>query len=176
MLGGRYQTSGLSARVGTLCAVRITSEIERLPTPTVRRMLGGLPPARGYRVVVKPLRYRHRPHLAAETRFEEREIVLQVPEPFFPFGEVVAYAARRRPGRSMRFIWLTEGVTFRTPREVLRFLYLHEWMHWYLERHHGWGTSAETTCDRFALRNYRRRKVTLEDALAAIRRNGAGGG
>ncbi|GIV01007.1 MAG: hypothetical protein KatS3mg014_2622 [Actinomycetota bacterium] len=144
--------------------MRVSSEVDRLPTPTVRRMLDGLPPARGFRVVVKPLRYRHRPHLAAETRFEDREIVLQVPQPFFPFGEVVAYAAKRRPGRSMRFIWLTEGVTFRTPREVLRFLYLHEWMHWYLERHHGWGVSAETTCDRFALRNYRRRKVGLEDA------------
>jgi hypothetical protein len=74
----------------------------------------------------------------------------------------------------MRFIWLTEGVTFRTPREVLRFLYLHEWMHWYLERHHGWGSAAETTCDRFALGNYRRRQVTTTDARAAIRRNGMG--
>ena len=35
------------------------------------------------------------------------------------------------PGTGMRFIWLTEGVTFRTPREVLRFLYCHEWMHVY---------------------------------------------
>ncbi len=154
--------------------MRITSEIERLPTARVRQMLGGLPPARGFRVVAKPLRYRHRPHLAATTDFESQAIVLQVPEPFFPFGEVVAYAAKRRPGRSMRFIWLTEGVTFRTPREVLRFLYLHEWMHWYLERHYGWGASAETTCDRFALRNYRRRRVTVADALAAINRNGTG--
>ena len=59
----------------------------------------------------------------------------------------------------MRFIWLTEGVTFRKPREVLRFLYLHEWMHWYLHRQHGRGLSAETTCDRFALLNYRKREV-----------------
>jgi hypothetical protein len=135
-------------------------------------MLAGLPEATGFRVVVKPLRYRSRPHLAALTDFAERTIVLQVPEPFFPFGEVVAHAAKRRPGPGMRFIWLTEGVTFRTPREVLRFLYLHEWMHWYLERHHGWGISAETTCDRFALANYRRRKVTATQARAAIRRNG----
>ena len=81
-----------------------------------------------------------------------------------PFG------AKRRPGRSIRFIWLTEGVTFRTPREVLRFLYLHEWMHWYLHRHHGRGMSAETTCDRFALRNYRKKEVTVADARSAMRR------
>ena len=83
---------------------------------------------------------------------------------------MVAFGAKRRPGRSIRFIWLTEGVTFRTPREVLRFLYLHEWMHWYLHRHHGRGMSAETTCDRFALRNYRKQKVTVADARSAMRR------
>jgi hypothetical protein len=150
--------------------VRVVSTIEDLPAPTVRRMLAGLPDVRGFEVAVKPLRYRWRPHLAASTDFEGRRIVLQLPEPFLPFGEVVAFGARRRPGRAMRFIWLTEGVTFRTPREVLRFLYLHEWMHWYLQRHHGRGNSAETTCDRFALRNYRRRRVTTDDARAAMRR------
>jgi len=150
--------------------VRITSTIDDLPAATVRRMLSGLPDARGFEVVAKPLRYRWRPHLAAMTDFEGKRIVLQLPEPFLPFGEVVAHGARRRPGKVMRFIWLTEGVTFRTPREVLRFLYLHEWMHWYLHRHHGRGNSAETTCDRFALRNYRRRSVTAEDARAAMRR------
>ncbi len=133
-------------------------------------MLAGLPPADGYRLLVKPLRYRERPHLSAWTNFDEREIVLQVPEPFFPFGEVVPYAARRRPGKRLRFIWLTEGVTFRTPREVLRFLYLHEWMHWYLKERLGRRSAAETACDRFALRNYRRRVVTVADAAAALRR------
>jgi hypothetical protein len=136
-------------------------------------MLAGLPEARGFEVVVRPLRYREKPHLAATTDFVDRTIVLQVPEPFYPFGEVVAFGAKRRPGRSLRFIWLTEGVTFRTPREVLRFLYLHEWMHWYLHVHHGRGTSAETTCDRFALANYRRRSVTAEDAGMALRRGAA---
>ncbi len=135
-------------------------------------MLSGLPEAPGFAVLVKPLRYREKPHLAALTDFEARTMTLQVPEPFYPFGEVVAYGAKRRPGRSLRFIWLTEGVTFRTPREVLRFLYLHEWMHWYLHHEHGRGTSAETTCDRFALANYRRRSVTREDAAAALRRGG----
>ena len=135
-------------------------------------MLEGLPEASGFEILVRPLRYRERPHLAARTEFDAHRIVLQVPEPFFPFGEVVAYGARRRPGKGMRFIWLTEGVTFRTKRDVLRFLYLHEWMHWYLAEHHGKGLSAETTCDRFALRNYRRRQVTMKDALAAMRREG----
>ena len=135
-----------------------------------RRMLAGLPPARGFQVLVKPLRYREKPHLAAMTDFDERTITVQIPEPFLPFGEVIAYGAMRRPGRSIRFIWLTEGVTFRTQREVLRFLYLHEWMHWYLNHQHGRGNSAETTCDRFALRNYRRRTVTTDDAREALRR------
>ena len=119
---------------------------------------------------VKPLRYRERPHLSAWTDFGERTITLQVPEPFFPFGEVVPYAARRRPGKRLRFIWLTEGVTFRTPREVLRFLYCHEWMHWYLREVLGKKCAAETACDRFALRNYRRRQVSVDDAETALRR------
>ena len=151
--------------------MRLRSTCEGLPVLTVRRMLAGLPDARGFEVIVKPLRYREKPHLAALTDFDERTITLQVPEPFYSFGEVVAYGAKRRPGRPIRFIWLTEGVTFRTPREVLRFLYLHEWMHWYLNYHHGRGNSAETTCDRFALANYRRREVTLVDARAAMRRS-----
>src|SRR2546423_15283622 len=133
-------------------------------------MLFGLPDSDGYRVIVRPLRYRTRPHLAARTEFETRQIVLQVPEPFLPFGEVVPYGARRVPGPRMRFLWLTEGVTFRTPREVLRFLYCHEWMHWYLKEQRHRKSQAETTCDRFALYNYRKRTVTLEDACDALRR------
>ncbi|MFB3738622.1 MAG: hypothetical protein ACE14W_06620 [Candidatus Velamenicoccus archaeovorus] len=150
--------------------MRIVSELEDLPRDRVRWALSGLPPADGYRVVVRPLRYRERPHLSAYTEFDERRIVLQVPQPFFPFGEIVPYAAKRRPGKGMRFIWLTEGVTFRTPREVLRFLYLHEWMHWYLKERLGRKSAAETACDRFALRNYRRRVVPVEAAEAALRR------
>ena len=148
----------------------IDSATQEISAAALRRMLAGLPEAEGYTIHLKPLRYREKPHLAAQTDFDERTITLQLPAPFLPFGEVVAYAAKRRPGRSMRFIWLTEGVTFRRPREVLRFLYLHEWMHWYLHHHHGRGNSAETTCDRFALANYRRREVTLADARAAMRR------
>jgi hypothetical protein len=146
--------------------MRIRSEIPELASARIHRLLSGLPVAPGYRVVVKPLRYRQKPHLSAWTDFDDREIVLQVPEPFFPFGEIVPYAAKRRPGKGMRFIWLTEGVTFRTPREVLRFLYLHEFMHWYLWERLGKRSAAETACDRFALANYRRR-IVHEDAAAA---------
>jgi hypothetical protein len=150
--------------------VHVTSDIADLAPERVKTILAGLPEARGYRLHVKTLRYRERPHLSAWTEFDTKSITLQVPEPFFPFGEVVPYAAKRRPGKGMRFIWLTEGVTFRTEREVLRFLYLHEWMHWYLKERLGKKSAAETACDRFALRNYRRRLVTEEDAEAALKR------
>ncbi|HYG71554.1 MAG TPA: hypothetical protein VEC15_04615 [Actinomycetota bacterium] len=150
----------------------IRSTVEDLSDRSAARMLAGLPEADGFECLVKPLRYREKPHLAAMTDFVAETITLQIPVPFYPFGEVVPYGAKRRPGPSMRFIWLTEGVTFRKPREVLRFLYLHEWMHWHLHVHHGRGTSAETTCDRFALANFRKRVVTPEDASAAMRRTG----
>jgi hypothetical protein len=150
--------------------VLITTEVAELPPGAVTRALSGLPEATGYRLHVKPLRYREKPHLAAITEFEERLITIQIPEPFLPFGEVIPYGAKRRPGGGkMRFIWLTEGCTFRTRREVLRFLYCHEWMHWYLKEELGRKSQAETTCDRFALRNYRRRTVTRAEAQAALK-------
>jgi hypothetical protein len=43
-------------------------------------------------------------------------------------------------------------------------------MHWYLRERLGKRSSAETTCDRFALWNYRRRTVNEEHAMAALRR------
>jgi hypothetical protein len=150
--------------------VRVRSEIAELSTSSVRAILEGLPDAEGYRIIVKPLRYRNKPHLSAWTDFDSHEIVLQVPQPFFPFGEVVPYAARRRTGKGMRFIWLTEGVTFRTRRQVLRFLYCHEWLHWYLREMLGRKSQAETACDRFALRNYRKRFVSAADAEVALKR------
>jgi len=133
-------------------------------------MLAGLPNATGYDIVVKPLRYRKTPHLAAWTEFEIHRITLQLPEPFLPFGEIIPYGAKRLPGKGIRFVWLSDGVTFRRPREVLRFLYLHEYMHWYLRERRGERSAAETACDRFALRNYRRPLVTEADARAALRR------
>jgi len=151
--------------------VNILSLVPDLPEERVRSMLAGLPPSDGYPVYVKPLRWRSRPHLSAYTSFDDREIVLQVPRPFLPFGEIVQYAAQRRPGKGLRFVWLSEGVTFSRPREVVRFLYCHEWFHWYLREVLGRKAAAETACDRFALRNYRRRSVTLADAEATLRRS-----
>src|SRR5437879_5382640 len=157
---------------GTTTPRRMSRSPTRRPPPT-RRRPRALPEAQGYKVVVKTLRYRHRPHLAALTDFGEHLIVLQVPVPFLPFGEIVPYAAKRAPGKGIRFLWLSEGLTFRTPREVLRFCYCHEWMHWYLRERLGKASAAETACDRFALLNYRRRVVRETDAEAALRGRGA---
>jgi len=112
----------------------------------IREVLRGLPTATGYRVTVKPLRYRTAPHLQAFTFWDEPEMVLQVPEPFRPFRELVDLGADGTP-----------IVLFRTRREVIRFLYLHEFCHWWLYLTHGWGSSAEIACDRYAFANYRRR-------------------
>ena len=109
----------------------IRSELAGFSTAQARRALEGLPRC-DYEVVVRPLRYRWAPHLAARCEFEERRIVLQVPIPFKPFREPVIYAARRKRGEGMRFAWASETVSFRGRRDVLRFLYCHEWMHWYL--------------------------------------------
>ena len=102
--------------MASLTSVHLTSTMDDLPDGRAGRMLAGLPETDGFEIHVKPLRYREKPHLAAQTDFDTRTITLQVPEPFLPFGEVVAFGAKRRLGRSIRFIWLTEGVTFRTPR------------------------------------------------------------
>jgi hypothetical protein len=94
---------------------------------------------------------------------------VRVPEPFRPFSELVYVNARRKPGHGMKFAWLSERVRFRTRRDVLRFVYLHEWLHWYLREMRGRRAGAETACDRFALRNFRRRQVTVADAVEALR-------
>ena len=147
----------------------ITSELSGLTSADARWALEGLPPC-DYAVVVKPLRYRSAPHLAARCEFEEHRIVLQVPIPFRAFKEPVIFAARRKRGAGMRFAWASETVSFRSRREVLRFLYCHEWLHWYLHEELNKGSSAETACDRFALRNFRRQRVTAADADAALMR------
>jgi hypothetical protein len=151
--------------------MEVSSTVDDLTPGEIRRAIAGFPHAEGYSLRVIPLRYRgDKPHLSAWTDFDERSITIQIPQPFLPFGEVVPYGAQRRPGKGMRFIWLTEGVTFRTPREVVRFLYLHEWMHWFLKERRGTKSAAETTCDRFALMNYKKRTVTMQDAREALRR------
>ena len=95
-------------------------------------------------------------------------IIVRIPEPFRPFEERVYFNARRKRGAGMRFSWVAEKVRFRTRREVLRFVYCHEWLHWYLREVRGRRSGAETACDRFALRNFRRRQVTVDDALEAL--------
>jgi hypothetical protein len=148
----------------------VRSELAGLTSAEARRILIGLPRAGDYEIVVKPLRYRTRPHLAALCEFEERRIILQVPVPFHPFDEPVVFAARRKRGHGLRFAWASETVTFRGRRDVLRFLYCHEWMHWYLHEALGKRSAAETACDRFALRNFRRTRVSTDDADLALRR------
>jgi hypothetical protein len=147
----------------------IRSDVAGVSSLDARRAIEGLPRT-DYEVVVKPLRYRTAPHLAARCEFEERRIVLQVPMPFRPFKEPVIFAARRRRGVGLRFAWVSETVPFRSRRDVLRFLYLHEWMHWYLHEVLGKKSAAETACDRFALQNFRRRTVSTADADAALKR------
>ena len=150
--------------------MKVRSELAGLSDADARQVLDGLPRAGDYEVVVKPLRYRTRPHLAALCEFEERRIVLQVPVPFRPFKEPVLFAARRKRGPKLHFTWASETVSFRLRREVLRFLYCHEWMHWYLHEALGKRSAAETACDRFALRNFRRLRVSTADADLALRR------
>ncbi len=125
------------------------------------RALEGLPVADGYGLIVKPLRYRTKPHLVAMCDFEDRRITLQVPEPFYAFEERVPYRARRIPGKGLRFAWEVAMVPFRNRRDVLRFLYLHEYYHWYLREILGRRSGAETACDRYALQGFRRRSPVV---------------
>jgi hypothetical protein len=150
--------------------VVVRSELTGLTSAEALRVLKGLPRAGEYEIVVKPLRYRTRPHLAALCDFEQQRIVLQVPIPFRPFDEPVVFAARRKRGHGLRFAWASETVSFHGRRDVLRFLYCHEWMHWYLHEALGKRSAAETACDRFALRNFRRPRVSTADADQALRR------
>jgi hypothetical protein len=127
-----------------------------LPSHTpaeIRAVLRGLPTATGYTVTVKALRYRSRPHLVAFTFWDSREMLIQVPEPFRPFREMVDLGSRGYP-----------LVPFRTRRDVIRFLYLHEFCHWWLYLTHGWGTSAEVLCDTYAFDNFRKRTAVAPPA------------
>jgi hypothetical protein len=147
----------------------IRSDLDGFTVADTRRALAGLPAPGDYEVLIKPMRYRKSPSLSALCEFDERRIVLRVPEPFRPFHELVYHSARREPVPGMRFIWLSEDVMFSTRRDVLRFLYCHEWLHWYLREVLGRRAMAEAACDRFALRHFRRREVTADDVHAALR-------
>src|SRR6059036_1982132 len=149
-----------ATRAHTL-SLQVRSDVHGMKAADVRRALAGLPSPGDYRVVIKPLRYRTRPHLSGLCEFDVGRIIVRLPEPFRPFDELVYVSARRKPGAGMRFAWVSEKVRFRTRRDVLRFVYLHEWA--------GKRSGAETACDRFALGNFRRRQVTLDDAREAVR-------
>lgn len=143
-------------------AVPVRSRATGVPPEMLRRWLGDLPPPPGYSVSARPLRYRQAPHLAAFCWYEDRLIELQVPEPFAAWDEKVYYRARRRPGLQLRFQWFSKTIRFRTRREVLRFLYLHEFYHWYLKEVRGGKGGAETACDRFALVHFRARHSAVD--------------
>lgn len=140
----------------------IRSTLPEFPPARIRSILAGLPPARGYTVEVKPLRYRTAPHLAGLCEYESRLITVQVPEPFRPFRQRIPYRAKRikaHGARSdpFRFRWFYRDVLFRTKTDVIRFLYCHEYFHYHLYELLGQKGSAETACDRFALEHFRRR-------------------
>ncbi|HEY2598051.1 MAG TPA: hypothetical protein VGJ79_06185 [Candidatus Dormibacteraeota bacterium] len=153
--------------------IKIRSALAGFTAEDALRALEGMPTPGDYEVVVKALRYRSRPSLSALCEFDVRRIVLRVPEPFQPWNEVVYHAARRKPGPGWAFEWVSETVPFHERREVLRFLYCHEWMHWYLREVLGRRSGAETACDRFALRNFQRPRVVIADAVTALADRGA---
>ena len=136
--------------------VPIRSRVTGVDAATIRRWLEDLPPPPGYSVSARPLRYRQAPHLAAFCSYDDRLIELQVPEPFRAWDERVYHRAKRRPGKQLRFQWFSTTIRMRTRREVLRFLYCHEFYHWYLKEVRGGKGGAETACDRFALAHFRR--------------------
>ncbi|MDQ6710679.1 MAG: hypothetical protein M3Z11_09015 [Candidatus Dormibacteraeota bacterium] len=140
----------------------VESRVGGLDAATARRWLTDLPPATGYLVRVRPLRYRRAPHLAAVCWYEDRLIELQVPEPFRGWSEPVYHRAHRKPGQTLAFSWEKQTVRFRTRREVVRFLYCHEFYHWYLREVRQRKAAAETACDRFALTHFRRRHLGVD--------------
>ena len=141
----------------------IHSALEEFPAIRLKALLADLPPASGYRLEVQPLRYRSKPHLQAFCGWEDRVITAQIPEPFRPFRERVPYKAKRIKTRAAYgnlfvFRWFYKEVLFRTKTEVIRFLYCHEYYHYYLHEALGRKGAAETACDRFALEHFRQRK------------------
>jgi SAM-dependent methyltransferase len=137
-------------RTGTM-PIRVR-DLPRWSPARVERLLEGLPQARGYDVEVKPLRWRKRPHVQAFCDFVDKRITIQVPVPFYPFKEHVPYRAKRvRRRRRLYFRWFWRTVWFDRPDELIRYLYLHEYYHWYLREVRGKRSGAETACDRFAL-------------------------
>ncbi len=140
--------------------MRIVSELPGFPARRLSAILRGLPPAPGYLLEVKPLHYRTAPHLQAFCDWDARVLTVQVPDPFHPFSDRIPYRAQRiksARGSSFAFRWFSRTILFRTRTEVIRYLYCHEYYHYYLHDVLGRKGAAETACDRFALENFRRR-------------------
>jgi len=140
----------------------IHSRLPEFPAARIREVLADLPRAVGYRLEVRPLRYRTQPHLQGLCDYESKTITVQVPEPFRPFRQRIPYRAQRIRARAARgnpftFRWFYRDVLFRTKTEVIRFLYCHEYYHYYLHEVLGRKGSAETACDRYALERFRHR-------------------
>ena len=141
----------------------ISSTLADFPPHRLEAILADLPCDSGYRLEVRPLRYRSRPHLQALCDWTNKVITVQVPEPFRPFRERVRYRAQRLKtsaayGNAFAFRWYSRDVLFRTKTDVVRFLYCHEYYHYYLHDVLGGRGAAETACDRFALEQFRRAK------------------
>jgi hypothetical protein len=139
----------------------LRSKLAEFPPARLRAILADLPRTAGYRLEVKPLRYRTGPHLQGLCDYESRTLTVQVPEPFRPFRQRIPYRAQRIKARAARgdpfaFRWFYRDVLFRTKTDVVRFLYCHEYYHYYLHEVLGRKGSAETACDRFALERFRR--------------------
>jgi hypothetical protein len=131
--------------------VKVEPGVRGFNAERVQRLLRDLPVARGYQVVVKPLHYRKRPYVHAYCEFDERRITIEVPTPFEPFWEDVPYRAKRIRAKGLKFKWYVRRLWFERPQELIRYLYLHEYYHWYLREALGKRSAAETACDRFAL-------------------------
>jgi len=139
----------------------IDSALADFPPSRIQEILADLPTDSGYRLELKSLRYRSRPHLQALCDWTNKVITIQIPEPFRPFRERVPYRAQRIKTRAgyrnvFAFRWFYRQVLFRTKTEVIRFLYCHEYYHYYLHDVMGRAGAAETACDRFALEHFRR--------------------
>ena len=98
------------------------STIAEFPLQRLKAILADLPPASGYRLELKPLRYRREPHLQALCDWSSKVITVQVPEPFRPFRDRVPYRAQRIKGRAgygnlFAFRWFYRDVLFRNKTE-----------------------------------------------------------
>src|SRR5437667_43589 len=105
--------------------VKIRSNLAEFSNSRLRRILADLPRAKGYRLTVKPLRYRTSPHLQAECDYESKTITVQVPEPFRPFRQRIPYRAkriksRRQRGNAFAFRSSTSAEPFRVRKRLLR--------------------------------------------------------